>query len=55
MNMIEDLSRYIENLDRLGASVAAAHLQAAVDAIRREFRLDVHTSDADQHLRDALH
>ncbi|MFD2578622.1 hypothetical protein ACFSTD_08560 [Novosphingobium colocasiae] len=55
MNMIEDLSRHLESLDRLGASIAAAHLQAAIDAVRREFRLEGDTSTADQHLRDALH
>jgi len=55
MNMIEDLSRYLESLDRMGASVAAAHLQAAIDAARREFNLEGDTSNADQHLRDALH
>lgn len=55
MSIIEDLSRLLENLDRMGAAVAAAHLQAAIDAMRREFQLDGNTSTADQHMRDALH
>lgn len=45
--LIEAMMANLAQLENLGAEIAAAHMQAAIDALRRDSALDQDPSDLD--------
>ena len=46
-NVAEKLANCLEELDRLGADVAAAHVDSALQALRRQFDVQARASKAE--------
>ncbi|WP_236554710.1 hypothetical protein [Novosphingobium sp. 9U] len=46
-NLADDLAACLVALDELGANIAAAHLDAALNALRRQFNLPEEISTTD--------
>ena len=46
-NIVEELQQKLAELDAIGAEVAAAHLDSAIQALRRQFQLNLEYSDTE--------
>jgi hypothetical protein len=46
-SLVQDLEARLDTVEVLGAFVAAAHLDAAIEALCREYRLKRKASDTD--------